>query len=209
MKGFLLGLIVAALAFGGYLFWRQRTAAPAPIAKNATDASATAAKPKERKRHRRGARLARDVASADHGHGDASGSSEPEPEPIKLSAADLKPVAQGDDLSRSDVLKLDMSDDRGTHELSQEDIDERFRSRQDDILGCISRARPDEDTYVPGRVTVKFRIQRAGTVRGVRVEAPAILMKGGLYGCVKGVLGGIRFPPSNSSQILSYPFSLS
>ena len=64
------------------------------------------------------------------------------------------------------------------------------------------RARPDEETYVPGRVTVKFRIQRTGNVRGVRVEAPAILQKGGLYGCIKGVVGGMRFPPSDGSQIV-------
>jgi hypothetical protein len=56
---------------------------------------------------------------------------------------------------------------------------------------------------------VKFRIQRAGTVRGVRVDAPAILQRGGLTGCIKGVLGGLRFPPSNGSQVVSYPFSLS
>jgi hypothetical protein len=70
-------------------------------------------------------------------------------------------------------------------------------------------ARPDQETYVPGRVTVKFRIQRAGSVRGVRVEAPAILQKGGLYGCIKKVVGQLRFPPSGGSQIVSYPFSLS
>ena len=87
-------------------------------------------------------------------------------------------------------------------------LDARFRAREEAILTCISRARPDEDTYVPGRVTVKFRIQRSGNVRGVRVEAPTILQKGGLYGCVKGVVMGIRFPPSNGSQVISYPFSL-
>ena len=58
---------------------------------------------------------------------------------------------------------------------------------------------------MPGRVTVKFRIQRTGNVRGVRVEAPAILQKGGIYGCIKGVVGGLRFPPSNGSQIVSLP----
>jgi hypothetical protein len=63
--------------------------------------------------------------------------------------------------------------------------------------------------YVPGLVNIKFRIQRQGTVRGVRVEAPSILQKGGLYGCVKGVVGGLRFPPSGSSQIVTYPFRLS
>ena len=51
--------------------------------------------------------------------------------------------------------------------------------------------------------------QRAGTVRGVRVEAPAILQKGGLYGCIKKVVGGLRFPASGGSQIVTYPFTLS
>jgi hypothetical protein len=34
-------------------------------------------------------------------------------------------------------------------------------------------------------------------------------MRGGLYGCVKGVVGGLRFSPSNGSQVVTYPFSLS
>ena len=118
-------------------------------------------------------------------------------------------MSQGDDLSRPDVIHLgDATDDSGSHELTQDDIDARFRAKEEAILGCITRARPDEETYVPGRVTVKFRIQRTGNVRGVRVEAPAILQKGGIYGCIKGVVGGIRFPPSNGSQVVSYPFSL-
>lgn len=214
MKGFLLGLVVAALVVGGYLYWKQHILAPpAPLAAF-PDAGAQGKPIKEKKRRRRGAHLFRAAAAgpvAAEGYAEPPPplEPEPEPEPVKLHPADLKLVAQGDDLSRPDVQRFDMSDDSGTHELSQDDIDDRFRAKQDDILGCISRARPDEETYVPGRVTVKFRIQRAGTVRGVGVEAPAILMKGGLYGCIKGVVGGTRFPPSNSSQILSYPFSLS
>jgi hypothetical protein len=118
-------------------------------------------------------------------------------------------VSQGDDISRPDVVHLgDATDDSGSHELGQDQIDDRFRAKEEAILGCIARARPDEETYVPGRVTIKFRIQRTGHVRGVRVEAPSILQKGGLYGCVKGVVGGIRFRLSNGSQIVSYPFSL-
>jgi hypothetical protein len=132
-----------------------------------------------------------------------------EPEPIKLSPADLKLVSQGDDLTRPDVVHMgDATDDSGSRELNQDDIDLRFRAKEEAILDCIAHARPDEETYVPGRVTVKFRIQRAGNVRGVRVEAPAILQKGGLTGCVRGVVGGLRFPPSSGSQIVSYPFSL-
>ena len=131
----------------------------------------------------------------------------PAREPVKLSAADLRTVARGDDLSQPQVTHLDMSSDDGAHELSQDDIDARFRAKEEAILACIARSRPDEDTWVPGHVTVAFRIQRTGGVHGVRVEAPSILQKGGLYNCVKGVVGGIRFPASSGSQVVTYPFS--
>jgi hypothetical protein len=63
-------------------------------------------------------------------------------------------------------------------------------------------------TYVPGRVTVRFRIERSGIVNGVQVEAPVILHRGGLTTCIKGVVGSLRFPASNMSQVITYPFSL-
>lgn len=131
-----------------------------------------------------------------------------EPAPIKLSAADLRIVWQGEDLSRAETVRMDFSNDSGGHELSQDEIDSRFRSKEDAVLGCVSRARPDEYTYIPGRVSVRFRIQRTGAVKGVQIEAPVILHKGGLLGCVRGVVGGLRFPASNAGQVVTYPFSL-
>src|SRR5688572_9385442 len=131
MKGFLLGLLVAGLGFGGYLIWkegRKPAAVPTPAVESA---DAGVAGKKKRKRAREG-----------------------EPE-IRLSAADLKPVGQGDDLSRPDVVRLDLSDQTETAELTQDDIDARFRPEEPAILECISAARPDPETYVPGRVTVK------------------------------------------------------
>ena len=131
-----------------------------------------------------------------------------EPEPVKLRAADLKIVWQGEDLSRPDTVRLDFTKDAVGRELSQDEIDERFRTKEDAVLRCVARARPDEYTFVPGRVTVRFRIQRTGAVKGVQVEAPVILHKGGLTGCIKGVVGSLRFPASNMSQVITYPFSL-
>lgn len=131
-----------------------------------------------------------------------------EPEPVKLRPADLKIVWQGEDLSRAENQRLDFSKDAIGKELSQNDIDARFRAKEDAVLGCVARARPDEYTFVPGRVTVRFRIQRTGAVKGVQVEAPVILHRGGLTGCIKGVVSGLRFPASDSGQVISYPFSL-
>jgi hypothetical protein len=60
-------------------------------------------------------------------------------------------------------------------------------------------------------------------VRGSHVQHPSALLRqhgqvlpGGLgillplslTGCIKGVVGGLRFPASNTSQVMSYPFSL-
>ena len=129
-----------------------------------------------------------------------------EPEPIKLRPADLKIIWQGEDLSRAETMRLDLSKDG--RELSQDEIDARFRAKEDAVLRCVARARPDEYTFVPGRVTVRFRIERTGAVKGVQVEAPAILHRGGLTACIKGVVTGLRFPASNMSQVITYPFSL-
>ena len=204
MKGFLLGLLVAGLGFGGYFYWQHLRSTVTGPATPAADAGAPPAAKKARKRSRGAVRVVRGPAASDSFSG-----AEPEAEPVRLSPADLHPVAQGDDLSKPDVLRLDMSNDKELAELSQDQIDERFRGQESEILDCIARARPDPETYVPGRVTIKFRIQRAGTVRGVRVEGPAVLQKNGLYGCIKNVVGGIRFPSAGTSQIVSYPFTLS
>jgi hypothetical protein len=204
MKGFLLGLLVAGLGFGGYFYWQHlRSTEQRPAAVGA-DAGALPTTKKARKRSRGAVRVARGPSA-----GDSLPGTEPESEPVRLSTADLRSVAQGDDLSKPDVLRLDMSNDKELPELSQDQIDERFRGQESAILDCIARARPDPETYVPGRVTIKFRIQRAGTVRGVRVEGPAVLQRNGLYGCIKNVVGGIRFPADGTSQIISYPFTLS
>jgi len=131
-----------------------------------------------------------------------------EPEPIKLRPADLKIVWQGEDLSRPEAVSLDFSKDSGGRELSQDEIDARFRTKEAAVIGCVTRAHPDAYTFVPGRVTVRFRIQRTGAVKGVQVEAPVILHRGGLTGCIKSAVGSLRFPASNMSQVITYPFSL-
>jgi hypothetical protein len=130
------------------------------------------------------------------------------PPPVKLRPADLKIVWQGEDLSRAGTTRLDFSNDAGGHELTDAEIDSRFRTKEDAVLGCIARSRPSEDADIPGRVTVKFRIEPSGSVKGVQVEAPVILHKGGLTGCVRNVMGSLRFPKSGTGQVVSFPFSL-
>src|SRR5579863_6511972 len=49
-----------------------------------------------------------------------------EPAPIKLRASDLKMIWQGEDLSRTESMHLDFSNDAAGHELSEDEIDARF-----------------------------------------------------------------------------------
>ena len=143
--------------------------------------------------------------SAPSGAGDRRPAAEPAP--VKLRPGDLKMVWQGDDHLQAETMRLDMSSEGG-HDLTDNEIDARFRTKEDAVLGCIARSRPNEDTDVPGRVTVKFRILKTGAVKGGQGEAPVILHKGGLTGCIKNVLGSLKFPASNGGQVVSFPFSL-
>ncbi|HEX2658528.1 MAG TPA: hypothetical protein VHU40_09655 [Polyangia bacterium] len=131
-----------------------------------------------------------------------------EPPSYKPRPGDFKMVWQGEDLSQPDTMRIDLSNDSGGHDLTDAEIDARFRTKEDAVLGCVARSRPSEDADIPGRVTVKFRILRTGVVKGVQIEAPVILHKGGLTGCIKGVLASLRFPASSSGQVVSFPFSL-
>src|SRR5437773_7956431 len=125
MKGFLLGLLVAGVAFAGYLYWKSATTPKAngPIASGHADAGV--ATKKKRRRARGATRLARSGAPAERAETNAP-EPEPEPEPVRLSPGDLRVVAQGDDLSRPDVIKMDLGDQREARELTQDDIDARF-----------------------------------------------------------------------------------
>jgi len=184
VKRFLMGFLTASALFGGFLLW-QAHRAPPPAAPGAPDAGASAAIDK---RHR-------------HRTAGAGGTG------VLLRPGDLRPVSEGDNLSSPDVI--DMGESGGSAgELSQEDVDARFRAHQSELLGCIDKARPSPDAAVVGKVVIKFRIQRAGTVRGVRVEGPSILMRAGLFGCIKPIVNGLRFPASGQSLIMTYPFQL-
>lgn len=206
MKGFLLGILTASviwtavwtLKFGFPGMSQPREAIAEPVA------APVAAAPKVRGRRRGGRAVGQPVGRPEEMIEDDN-----EPQPMELSRADLASVARGDDLSALDVVQFDLGDEGGARELNQDDIDVRFRARQPEILACIAKARPDEVTYVPGRVTIAFRIRRTGEVKGVRVEAPSILQKNDLLGCVRQIVTRMKFPASAGSQVVTYPFQLS
>ena len=42
----------------------------------------------------------------------------------------------------------------------------------------------------------------------MRVRAPAVLVRGGLGGCFRGILKGLHFPRSNRAAIMTIPYKL-
>lgn len=124
----------------------------------------------------------------------------------QVSAADLRAGSEGPSLRGTDRVDLTRAGGEG-RELGSEEVDAKVRASEDRIVACIDRARKDYDLD-RGKVTVGFRIERSGRVEKVRVSAPALLLRNGLYGCVRGVIQGLRFPASSRALILSYPFEL-
>jgi hypothetical protein len=190
-----------AIAFGMSLAWEQWQTRVDPCAGRCGDgtrceegrcrpapaAAAPALAPAKVKRGRRGA---------------APG----EPR-VALLPADTKMGAEGDDLKRPSV-KLDLTDDsEGPRELEQPQLDLVFDPRREELSNCVVQAVGDAPLET-ARVTVSFRVAPSGEVQGVRVEAPQLLLRNHVMGCVRPIVKGMRFPRAGGSTVVSYPFEL-
>jgi hypothetical protein len=133
----------------------------------------------------------------------AGGPAAPE---LKLSPGDERLTTSGDALGRAEHIDLTQAGDDG-RELSQEDLDAVFHPAQAQISHCISDAVGDYPLET-GKVEVAFRVERSGAVKKIRVEAPQLLMRRGLYGCVRPLVGALHFPASGGANVVTYPFAL-
>lgn len=152
----------------------------------------------KKRRRRRGRRRQRRKVVATATAPDAPSAKQP-------TAADLAPVTRGPRLQGVDRLKF--GEDDGTTELSTEEVTKRFRRLDGKILGCIDRARGDYE-ITAGKVTVGFRVERAGHIQKVRVTAPALMQRGGLSACVSPLVRGLRFRRSSRALVMTYPYAL-
>ena len=137
-------------------------------------------------------------------HGDlVNGVAQPE---LKLSPGDTNTSASGDALGRAEHVDLSQPGGDG-RELTQDDLDATFRPAQAQISRCITDAVGDYPLE-SGKVEVAFRVERSGGVKKMRLEAPQLLMRRGLYACVRPVVLGLHFPASGGANVVTYPFSL-
>jgi hypothetical protein len=124
---------------------------------------------------------------------------------LKLSPGDERISNAGDALGRPE--HIDLSEGGSERELTQDDLDAVFRPAQAQISRCITDAVGDYPLET-GKVEVAFRVERSGAVKKVRLEAPQLLMRRGLYNCVRPIVLGLRFPASGGANVVTYPFAL-
>lgn len=223
MRGFLLGFVCAALVAAATYWFGIKPVEPDPCRACSTGtrcaaglcvAASTTPQPVAKKRpgvRRPGTGSSGTTATAaspTSPGGEPSApvdDTPPPPPPPPLRPEDKKLVSAGDKLTGIETLNL--AEAGGSdRELSQEDLDAIFRPHQAEIIGCIDEARGE--AQLDGQITVAFRVQRAGRVSGVRIEAPNYLVEHGLLKCVRGIVQGLSFPPSSRAQVVTYPFVL-
>jgi len=136
-----------------------------------------------------------------HGAGDASAAAE-----IQLKPGDEKMIAQGDALGRSQRIDMTKDGDDG-HELSDDETDRAFRAGEGAILRCITDAVGDAPLE-SGKIIVGARVESNGGVSKVRVEAPQLLQRNGLYHCVRGAVTALRFPASGGASVVTHDYEL-
>ena len=122
-----------------------------------------------------------------------------------LTDADRKPSAEGDALHVA-ARTVDLSEEGTTRDLTQDEIDGTLRSRAEDVIACVVQARGAAE--LTGRVQIGLVVSATGSVAQTRLEAPAYLLRQGLYRCLRPKLLGLRFPAAGKETVVHVPFDL-
>jgi hypothetical protein len=130
-------------------------------------------------------------------------SAEPEK---KLLPGDDKLSTTGDALGRPEHIDLTEGGDDGK-ELQQSEIDRVWSSAEPQLSHCITDALGDWPLD-SGKLEVSYRIEKDGSVKKMRLQAPQLLLRNGLYACMKPKVTGLRFPKSGGSSVVTFPFQI-
>jgi hypothetical protein len=92
-------------------------------------------------------------------------------------------------------------------ELDQSEIDRVWASAEPKLSHCITEAVADWPLE-GGKIEISYRIERDGGVHKVRLVAPSLLLKNGLYACMREKVVALRFPRSGGASVVTFPFQL-
>jgi len=124
-------------------------------------------------------------------------------ETIVLSAADQQMTSAGDALRAETTLDMSQTEAR---DLGSEEIDSAVGQRKEAIIGCLRDSRGAAP--LAGRVVVGMVVDANGRVTKTRVEAPAYLVRHGLYDCTRRAVADLRFPAVGRSTVVNVPFTI-
>ncbi len=124
----------------------------------------------------------------------------------KPTANELAVTTRGPSLRGADYVTLGDDAPQGK-ELSTDEIAQKLRTLDSQIMGCIEQASGDVD-MAGSKVEIGLRIERTGVIQKVRVQAPALLHRAGVYNCIKPLVTSLHFRPCSRSTIMTYPYAL-
>jgi hypothetical protein len=129
------------------------------------------------------------------------GTAEPEK---RLAPGDDKPTTVGEALGRPEHIDMSKGDEK---ELDQSEIDRVWGGVEPQLSRCITEAVADWPLE-SGKIEVGYRIEKDGSVRKVRLTAPALLLRNGLAACMRAKITSLRFPASGGASVVTFPFAL-
>jgi hypothetical protein len=214
-----LGLVIGALVGAGGMYvalrppWASHDTPPlaGPVVA-AAPVDAGIAKPK----HKRGPRRPRpSVPGAgamqndnDSGWGDTgdSGDSQPIVQLVPLTAADRVLEWRGDDTSRP-PQKIDMANGTEARSLEDGEIRSTIDSQSGAAQTCVMTAATNTD--LKGTITIKLVVDGNGRVIKSKVQAFHYMFAHGLLGCLQHAVGGMKFPATGQSTLVTMPVNFS
>ena len=143
----------------------------------------------------------------DPGWGGDDGAPEQEAAPklVQLSAADRAMEWRGDSTAKSPE-KVDMAGGGEARSLSDSEIQDVIAGQSGPVQSCVVSAAANTDLH--GTITVRMIVGGNGHVTRSKVEAPHYMFEHGLLACVQRAAGGLHFPATGQSTLVTLPVNL-
>jgi hypothetical protein len=212
-----LGLVIGALVGAGGMYvalrppWASHDTPP-PAAPVVAAAPVDAGVPKPK--HKRGPRRPRPSVPGAPGAtqsgdeagwgdtGDSGDSQQPAVQLVPLTAADRVLEWRGDDTSRP-PQKIDMANGTEARSLDDDEIRSTISSQSGPAQTCVMTAATNTD--LKGTITVKLVVDGNGRVIKSKVQGFHYMFEHGLLGCMQRAVGGIKFPATGQSTLVTLP----
>jgi hypothetical protein len=216
-----IGLVIGAIVGAGGMYvalrppWTSHDTPPpiAPVVAAASVDAGVAAKPKHKHggghhatAHAPGQTTSGDEAGWGDQGGDDSSQSGPAVQLVPLSAADRVLEWRGDDTSRP-PQKIDMANGAEVRSLDDGEIASVIGSQSGAAQACVMTGATNTD--LKGTITIKLVVDGNGRVIKSKVQAFHYMFEHGLLPCMQRALGGMKFPATGQSTLVTMPVNFS